>query len=94
MNVECPKCHLVFDPEASIRYVVIRGRQVSHTFLEGVPRTGEYGKTLCGKLVDYDQDSISVEMSSAHKKCAICQQTIPVLDDPNQEKLFEASHGT
>ena len=89
MKVVCPKCHLEFNPDASRRYVVIHGRDVNHTLHEGEPNSGKYGKTLCGKLVDYNRDSITVDPAPAHENCSICQKMNPVLENPDQGGLFD-----
>ena len=90
LQVECPQCNYQFIPIQQLRHVVMESRKLIHTLSTQLAAGNKYGKTLCGKLVDFDVDRIFEGLPGRDDECSVCKGMSPggEFKNPKQEGLF------
>ena len=91
MKIECPNCNHEFEPPQDTRYVIIDTRKVVHKLSTLSTGNQRFGKTLCGKAVDFDEDHIFGGMPGRGSECNICKNMSngDSIENPDQLELIK-----
>lgn len=90
MKLQCPEWQHEFEPPQDTRYVIIDTRKVIHKLSTLSSGNNRFGKTLCGKAVDFDEDHIFSNAPGQGVECNICKNMAngDLIKNPDQIEIL------